>query len=617
MRQTRVKPAYYLVLVIYALIIGGLLYRQFGETRPVRYTLGEISISARQTAGVPGNLIPVKSAAYRAFSLKYRSFTLELPEGGAGVLVHSDGSETQAAVAKIDRSSSSLTVQLVSGISMKMVESKNPENSYTLTVDFSGVSDETVKGIRLPWTGSEASLHPGLPILRASRTGSSGGVIALGPYCRVADAVLSIPRRDDLQEIFFLNPRDDESLVALWFDIHQDLADRDSLEKILKVLAGTAYKGWNSERWLPAAGTWEYAADAPGEGTTAAAMLLESLYRGTFPAAQNRLVQGSPRLIDRKSALYLGSMVPPLKAFGSAVAGYAREAALLSRNNDPEIFSNPEYLSILFDAGLSVSYQLDGPLGDLAEKVILSDPGKDTELKLALNAGEYLLKQGDSGSPALRFLIRELLLPRICPIGEGRYGVALAGGSDTRVNVQAGMLMISSEDPLASRIGYTLLMSAAASAGEYGRIPASIEMSEFTTSESPSMLEPETFEELLRMFRESSYTPRAVSLGTGQGWMWTTAANVRYQAGNTAILSFQFPQGGIHHFAVFGVEPFDQIQMHGIPWKSDPEFQRYSDGWVYDAGSRTLYVKIRHRAARQEIRIIRNLLPAPAPAAAE
>ena len=55
--------------------------------------------------------------------------------------------------------------------------------------------------------------------------------------------------------------------------------------------------------------------------------------------------------------------------------------------------------------------------------------------------------------------------------------------------------------------------------------------------------------------------------------------------------------------------------MHGIPWKSDPEFQIYSDGWVYDSLRRALFVKIRHRSELQSIRIIRR--PAASSAAPE
>ena len=114
---------------------------------------------------------------------------------------------------------------------------------------------------------------------------------------------------------------------------------------------------------------------------------------------------------------------------------------------------------------------------------------------------------------------------------------------------------------------------------------------------------------------ELPYQPRAIELGTDEGWMWTTAADVRYQdGGTTSILSFRFPQGGIHHFALYGVEPFDQIQMHGIPWKSDPEFQRYSDGWVYNPRTKALFFKIRHRSERQEIRILRDTPEAASPA---
>jgi hypothetical protein len=41
--------------------------------------------------------------------------------------------------------------------------------------------------------------------------------------------------------------------------------------------------------------------------------------------------------------------------------------------------------------------------------------------------------------------------------------------------------------------------------------------------------------------------------------------------------------------------------MHGIPWKSDPEYFSYTDGWAYDEETQTLYVKITHRLETEEL----------------
>jgi hypothetical protein len=47
--------------------------------------------------------------------------------------------------------------------------------------------------------------------------------------------------------------------------------------------------------------------------------------------------------------------------------------------------------------------------------------------------------------------------------------------------------------------------------------------------------------------------------------------------------------------------------LHGIRWRTDPQFQSYSDGWYYSASTRTLYVKIKHREELEELVI--NMVP--------
>ena len=64
-----------------------------------------------------------------------------------------------------------------------------------------------------------------------------------------------------------------------------------------------------------------------------------------------------------------------------------------------------------------------------------------------------------------------------------------------------------------------------------------------------------------------------------------------------------YPVGVPHYMAIQGLKPFTQIRLHSIPWHSDPTYMKYSDGWTYDAGSRTLYLKLKGRAAQEEIDI--------------
>jgi len=604
--KSRVRPAYYLVLVVYALIIGGLLYREFGQARPVSYTLGEISISARQAAGVTGKILPVQGAGFRSLTLRYRSFQLSIPETGLAVEVDTEGREYPAVVADIDRSSGEISIRLVSGIELRIRENEEKNNSYILSLDFSETETEHLQGIRLPWRGSEPQFHSGLPILVASPPGTSGGTVLLPPSARVTAEFISIPRSNSPQDILLSSAREEGSLAESWFRMRGGLVSREEADRALEEFFAVAYRGWERGRWIPGAGSWEYVADAPPESRTATAFLVESLSRGSYFSTRERLAAASPRLIDHASALFLGAAVPPLGEFGASMENFINEVRIAVSSGDSSVFDKNENLRTLIQAGLGSREGIQESLSKLAETAVLADPSSPTDLLRAIRAAEFLLEQEGAEHSGIRYLIREQLLPRICTTNYG-YGIHFNGTSDTLTSVLAGRLMTASGDDLSKALGYTLLASFAASAGEFSRSPARIIRREFSYQNSPELLEPEALPQLRSLSGELPYKPQAIALGTDERWMWTAAANVRYQQGGvTSVLSFRFPQGGIHHFALYGVEPFDQIQMHGIPWKSDPEFQRYSDGWLYNPRTKTLFFKIRHRSERQEIRILRN-----------
>jgi hypothetical protein len=56
-----------------------------------------------------------------------------------------------------------------------------------------------------------------------------------------------------------------------------------------------------------------------------------------------------------------------------------------------------------------------------------------------------------------------------------------------------------------------------------------------------------------------------------------------------------------------GVRPFVRLQLYGINYPSDPQFERYdSSGWVYSPQEQTLLLKMKHRSAVERIRIFYN-----------
>jgi hypothetical protein len=100
--------------------------------------------------------------------------------------------------------------------------------------------------------------------------------------------------------------------------------------------------------------------------------------------------------------------------------------------------------------------------------------------------------------------------------------------------------------------------------------------------------------------------PRAVRPGVENIWAWTVSPSIRASyVGRDINLAVSFPEGMSHYIMFFGVRPFVRLQIHGIDFRSDPQFEIYdSSGWFYHREEQVLILKLRHRLNVENVRII-------------
>jgi len=119
---------------------------------------------------------------------------------------------------------------------------------------------------------------------------------------------------------------------------------------------------------------------------------------------------------------------------------------------------------------------------------------------------------------------------------------------------------------------------------------------------------------LHNILNPTDYYPRASWITNEGHWVWTVSPSVRasYTDSNLNI-SVSFPVGQAHFLIMRGVRPFNRIQIHGMDWRTDSQFERYdSSGWLYYPAEQILILKIRHRATVENVRIIYRVYePAP------
>jgi len=124
---------------------------------------------------------------------------------------------------------------------------------------------------------------------------------------------------------------------------------------------------------------------------------------------------------------------------------------------------------------------------------------------------------------------------------------------------------------------------------------------------------------LYSMLNPGDYYPKAAWLSDNGLWAWTVSPSARasYNAEGNLNVSVSFPVNIAHYVIIRGVRPFVKIQIHGMDWRTDSQFERYdSSGWVYYQQEQILILKVRHRTTVENIGIFYRVeQPAPPPPA--
>jgi hypothetical protein len=107
--------------------------------------------------------------------------------------------------------------------------------------------------------------------------------------------------------------------------------------------------------------------------------------------------------------------------------------------------------------------------------------------------------------------------------------------------------------------------------------------------------------------KSTEYYPRAALLTDNGQWAWTVSPSVRMSStteGNINI-TFSYPVNTIHYVIICGIRPFIRLQLYGADWRSEPQFERSdSSGWIYYPQNQILILKLRHRTAVENVRLV-------------
>ena len=390
------------------------------------------------------------------------------------------------------------------------------------------------------------------------------------------------------------------------------LPSEDRLQAALASYADAAYQGWTAARFRPTDGQWLMADGSPGfSEDIGVGLLAEAITRGTWPqmlalwSNAATLQQARAPRIPMATSAYTGGLRDFAKIQHDLSQQAVTQLRTLLDRSDNQALLVPGMVTLIARHG-------DAGLLDKAGVFLVGRTPSSLDLASAVGLVSALVEyaQAAKSSEALVRVLKEAvdrrLLPAVRTTGNGVFLETEPGKSDVAASIRCGALLLRAgpmvDSQLAAAVGRGLITSGLALADGNGFLPSRLALSGSRVSSREGSLAPESIYTVLPLSR---FIPQETSLaGTlGAASVVWTSARVASAAATPAgaVLVFSYPAGIPYHLMIQGLRAFAQLKLHGIPWHSDPSYFKYSDGWAYDTGTQTLFMKITGKTDREEI----------------
>jgi hypothetical protein len=359
---------------------------------------------------------------------------------------------------------------------------------------------------------------------------------------------------------------------------------------------------------------WNRNIENETEEETVLAFLAESIRRGTYTSAVSRIprafLEGSGRTYE--SSVFLGRLDQGLRSLaGSERENFSRISRLIN-NKSTDILNDPHIIEWLTLRGYT------SLLEETAGIVRSIDPAAITlDLAPGLLEGytDWKLCHPNTDNPFERFtdqvcfVISEEI--RVDSQDE-RIFVFYQDEADPALNLRLGVALAvygeNAGQDIWGGIGRSLVLSVLALSNTSGEVPSTLNISESGGISAQTDVSLKAAR-IYRILRLGDNTARSLGISAAMNgiWAWTAATSVQAnfnQESNLLDISVSFPNGETHYMLIRGIRSFQQIQLYNIPYRTDPQFERYdSSGWSYSPSEQTLMIKMKHRLTTEHIQI--------------
>ncbi len=598
--KIQIEKKYFLIPILYVCVIGIFLYLHFAGNQTFTEEYGEITFSwtTSSTGRGKGGL---SSAVISGGGVQF-AFNEE-----QGIEAVTDNNTMRPlSLSAYELGDEGFSISFQGGISLRFFNRGGPEKRITIAPEQTGDAGN-IKAIRIPYSleeGSSREQPSQLPLLIIDTAEDEKTFLSVSPASRIdtEKSQLILNRENaDFSRVIIEQPQNSEiNPYAYWFARGNSFEETaEQYRAALDSFVNNAYSGWSS-RYTAAEGGW-----SDGEGTvrfrekTAAAFLAEALSRDEYDAVLTLIrssVERNEQQLTFLTAPFLGNLPRHVSTLQQRDSREIQAIEELLRDEDPALITRDNLLRFIIG---------HGPFSLVQEVLRFTESLDPTELPpeqcLGLikmyNQRIEGIAEADRILEPLALSAQEKLLAHIRRNSDGLFVRNRGGSFDVPLSIETGKHLIIKGNNDGSTpvifIGQELLRSSLNLADENGIVQA------FDQTVLP--------EDIYPVLIENRFYPHEISLfdelGPGS-WIWTIADFTAINAEQDGLtLSFTFPAEETHHMILQGVEPFTQLQMRGIPWRSDPAFERYPLGWIYNQAAETLSVKLTHETEEETITI--------------
>ncbi|MDR2742704.1 MAG: hypothetical protein LBB98_11220 [Treponema sp.] len=485
---------------------------------------------------------------------------------------------------------------------------------------FNVINGADASGPELRITGQFGEGYEGLElpyrILRSSRIQDAGGdqfvVMAEGiPYS------FGLSQLDDSRRVVILNVQDPAAN-------YRAVPKQEFVSKnfILSTAQDeTLYTG-TVNRWRDAAySLWSRAVRNTDDEALVVTYIGESASRGVYREAVANISSVFLRRVSwsYNASVYLGRLDLGLRSLSAFERDAASRLSALIAAKSPDFFLESHVIEF---CGIRGYGQIIDGAAELARSL---DPAS---LSPGLIPGileayiEWNVYRSRSDNPFERFVESACLI-----IDHGLRQTAtgarvlyfLDGRADTEYNLRLGLALdrygrFSGQEDRGA-LGRSLVISIL-SLTEDGSLPAELTIPDTEKTDGrmaiPGIVSPVPGRTridsliLYRHFPAATY-PHATSIGPSADgiWAWTASDSVTISRENDVLdIAVSFPVGETHYMLIRGLSPFAKIQLYGIDYRTDSQFERYdSSGWSFSPSEQTLLLKLKHRSAVEHIKV--------------